>query len=135
MSGTIRATVVDRLDLSVFEVSGRAPVDEYVRVIETHFPIHKSKNALWDLTQADLSYLDKSGISRIVDSANVVARYRDAGGRTAIVATRDVELVLLKIYSSLNELQGSTITYRVYDDLDDALAWFEPDYRPMNRMP
>lgn len=129
MSGTIRASVIDRLELSVFKVSGLVPVDEFVCVIEEHFPIHKTKNALWDLTGADLSDLDKGGISRIVASAGAVARYRDAGGRTAIVAKGDVERVLLKIYSSLNELQGSTVTYRIYDNMDDALAWFEPDAR------
>lgn len=123
MAGKIRVEVDDGLSLVIFRVPDDASLDDFDRAIRDHFPRHPTDNAMWDLTKADLSWLDRDGIERIAEAALAIRRYRRPDGRTAIVAGDATERVLLKIYPIINELQGSTIRYRIFEHWDEALRW------------
>ena len=131
LDGTIAVEVDEGLNVSVFRVAGNVSADEFVRVIESHFPVHPTDHSIWDLTDAVLSGLDKVGIVKIAEASRAVTRYRRADGRTAIVASRSVERVLLKIYADVNQLQGSPRDYRFYDNYPDALAWIRDGAGPV----
>lgn len=123
MAEKINIEIDTNFSLLIFRVIGEPPVDDIVRAIENRFPEHMADNAIWDLTGANLSTLDLYSFAKIADAGQKVAQYRRPGSRTAIVSNGTAERLLLKVYTSLSEMSGSPIDYKICSDRADGLDW------------
>lgn len=77
---------------------------------------------LCDLSQADLGLFSADDITLLVKFTESRATSR-RGGRTAIVAGRDLEFGLSRMYSILADLHTHPLEIRPFRDKAEALAW------------
>ena len=119
----IEITIEQVSDTLILDVFGLVDADDIIAFVEGLRSDQVKKNHLWDLTYADLYQLDRIGFTRI---ARAFSKYDDVreGGTTMIVASSEVEAILLKLYSSVSEnLLNRSIVFHIAGSKDEAIAW------------
>ena len=101
---------------------GPVTAEELMAALGAYYAGSPTRLALCDLSQAKLSLLSTDDIARIVSFTIARAEVR-AGGKTAILASRDLEYGMARMYEMLAELRRHPVVIRAFRDRDEALRW------------
>ena len=112
------------LQLSVFSVSGSVTADDLIAAVAAHYGAKPTSNAVWDLTESDLSELDMAGLVRVSDAARQHSQGR-RNPRTIVVVRSEQETYLVKLYEEISALRGSPVRYDLVSSLAEAYALLE----------
>lgn len=109
----------DALELTVFSVSGSVTAKDFVAAIEAHYGPKRTSNAIWDVSNSDLSNIDMSALIQMSDSARQHSE-NQVSPRTIIVVADEQEARLARLYSEISEMRGSPIHYVLAASLEEA---------------
>jgi|GEM_PF-4875700 len=93
-------------------------------VAAEHFPHLANRNKLFDMSAADFSALTEANLSAV---AQKVLYTQPQGGtqKTAFVAVGIASRMLLSRYSVMAFESRVPVEYRVFGDVDQAVAWLK----------
>jgi hypothetical protein len=114
----IRTSV--KQSLTVFTAEGPLSVDDIVEAITSFYKNGRTKDSLWDLRKALLKDYPAEGAQRISQVASVYRQER-AGGKTAIVAPRDVVYGISRMHQAY--MADFPWKLEVFRTIDDACGW------------
>ncbi len=115
-----------RGDLTVMTVSETADANDIIRAIDDFYAGDPTDKILWDFTEADLDSIEVADINRLAQTSRGYAERREQG-RTALVFSRDVGYGLGRMFGTLQEVKGSSIKYRSFRSLDEAMTWIDSE--------
>lgn len=122
----INITVDPERDLSILTVNGTLSAESLHSAFMDFYKESPTKYLLWDLTNADMCSIKSDDIKNIVTSTMEYAHLRP-NGKTAFVASRDLNFGIGRQYSALGEAFEHPIkiaSFRVYDK---AMEWLFSD--------
>ena len=95
---------------------------EILSVLQEFYTHNPTKFIIWDLNDASASQVKQEDIDRIAD---FVLRYSStrAGGKTAIVALRDLEFGIGRVFDILGDIKEVEFEIKVFRKLSDAADW------------
>ena len=111
-----------RSDLTTLTVKGEITADEIKETILAHNQAAVTKYVLWDLGQATAKAIQSSEIGSIVHATQEFTKSRK-GGKTAIVASSDINFGLSRMYDILHELSHSDVPHMTFHSKEEALKW------------
>jgi hypothetical protein len=111
-------------DITIVNVSGELLFEQIVQVLEDFYKSDFTLKLLWDLSHADLSALTNSHIEKIISYAKSKSHLRE-GGKTAIVALKDIDYGVSRMYEILSELKEHPVSHSVFRNRDEALKWLK----------
>ncbi len=79
-------------------------------------------NALWDFREADLSAFSAEEMKSLLGFMEQTPKRRSV--RIAILALKDADLLLLKLWRVVSESRYGQVT-RLFSDYDEACQWLE----------
>ncbi len=123
-------TIVTK-EMTVKKVSGSATAHEIIRNIVNFYSIHPTLYMLWDLSEASLELLTSEDLRRIADIVQLYAHLRN-GGKTAIVAPRDLEYWISKALLTKDNICDIPFEIEVFRKISDAEEWLGIDLSDTN---
>lgn len=116
--------IEDRESFVYFRWEGLLKEEEMKAVAAEHFPRLANRNKLFDMTRADFSALTEASLSAV---AQKVLLTQPGGGtqKTAFVAVGISSRLLLSRYSVIAFESRVPVEYRVFGDVDQAVAWLK----------
>lgn len=110
-------------EITTITGSGLIGLEQFKSGMETVFMGEVTRYMIWDLTQADISTLDKEAIREIVTSARFIAHSRTEG-KTAILVPDQESLEKEDIVNALTQYADHLAKIRIFMAKEEALAWF-----------
>ncbi len=105
-------TIITR-EVTVKKITGKPSVDEIINNILSFYSINPTRYMLWDLSEASLELPTSEDLKRIVNIVQVYAQLR-IGGKTAIVAPRDLEYYTSKALLLNDEISSIPFAVEVF---------------------
>jgi len=118
----IEQTTDSSRNLTIFKGTGAVRAEQVVAALLEFYRSGSTLNALWDLTEADLTGVDAGEIDRVITTAKEHAHLRE-GGKTAILVSRTVDFGIARRYEITSETRQHPISHYVFRDRDEALKW------------
>jgi len=112
-AGVIVRTVIGDLTLEEFKSSFDAAL--------THPDFQKNMPVIWDFRNADLSKIFKQDLDQIANHIKSHAENRGANFRVALVASRDLEYGVLRMYEAIG--YDLPLHIRVFRRFEEAKEW------------
>jgi len=116
--------------LTIFTLTGEMTLDEIQKAIKSFWEAHDLRlNALWDVQQAKLNNLKSSDmVSLTALIGQYTHRFEERkGGKTAVVASSDLQYGFSRILGSLYEIEDFPTKLKIFRIMDEALEWFDQD--------
>jgi hypothetical protein len=110
--------------ITVITCTGKISAEEVFEAIELDYREGPTMNHIWVLEDADLSDIRAEDVRRLALTATEHSPAK-AGGKTALVSSKDVSYGLGRMFSTFTDLAGHKAEYDVFRTLDEARAWME----------
>lgn len=116
--------------LTIFTMTGEPNIDEIHNAIKSFWEAHElTLNGLWDVRRAKLTDLKSSDLESI---AAFISRYAHRfeernTGKTAIVASSDLQFGLSRILGTFYEIEGIPTPLKIFRNIDEAMKWLDQD--------
>jgi hypothetical protein len=107
-------------------VVGEVNAEEMRQAIEQFWEAPRlTQDVLWDYRQADMNKLRRNELEELV---RVGLRYRHrhverTGGKTAIVASSDLEYGMMRASATLTKMESYPFEVRTFRTVEEAEAW------------
>ena len=111
---------ISKAGLTVFTATGPVSVEDVVDAITSFYENGKTLDSLWDLRDAQLKDFPTDGARKISQVASQYKQER-AGGKTAIVAPRDVDYGISRMHQAY--MADFPWEFEVFRSIDDACGW------------
>jgi len=113
-------------DLTTFTVIGQVTHNEIKESIDNFYEGVTSKNVLWDLTRGNFELISNDNIQNLVSipRSQYLAR---KGGKTAIVADKDLAYGMARIYETRSSVDQLPFQIKVFRTIEDAYKWLNFD--------
>ena len=117
-------------NLTIYTLTGELTVDDIQSAIKSFYEAHKlTLKGLWDARSAKLTDLKSSDMESI---AVFIGRFRDRfeerkGGKSAVVASSDLQYGLSRILGTFYEIEESPIQLKIFRVMDEAMEWLDQD--------
>jgi len=109
-------------NVTVFEASGPVTPEDVSLAVEERFSNGPRPNAIWDLTDADVSKWTNDGLRHVAAVSRKFVAGRE-NGLSIIVVSDIAKQMFIKLYTAISEGElNSPITYVVLDTIDEAYA-------------
>jgi len=120
--GNITVTMDRDADITVFTAGGDVRAEDVKSAIHQFYKGTVTKNVLWDFCACDLSGISSADVRSI---AEIPRKHYDSrrGGRTAIVAAKDLSFGLSRMYEQYTEAQDMPFETRTFYSREDAMEW------------
>ena len=113
-------------DLLILRVTGELSFDELLVAIKDHFP-SITRDLVWDFREGTFRSVSSAQLERIPAIVRQHMPNR-AGGKTAYVASADVDFGLWRMYTAIASYNKMPYDYSVFRDYAEALHWIgRPD--------
>ena len=110
-------------NLTIFTITGAVTLPEIREVLRKNKDEPSAKNMLWDFSGANVGYsFNVADLENTAFGAKTKLGLRP-GCKTALVATSDVGIGLVRLYASYLEVQGTAHEVQVFDSLKEAHQW------------
>lgn len=109
-------------DVTVMKAVGTITHSEIISVLEEFYTHNPTKLIIWDLLEASAELIT-SEYAKII--ADFVLRFSGTrvGGKTAIVASRDLEFGVGRMFDILGNIKEADFEIKVFRNLVDASDW------------
>ena len=117
-------------NLTIYTLTGELTVDDIQSAIKSFYEAHElTLKGLWDARSAKLTDLKSSDMESI---AVFIGQFRNRfeerkGGRSAVVASSDLQYGLSRVLEILYEIEGSPIQLKIFRVMDEAMEWLDQD--------
>lgn len=109
--------------ISIFTVSGRISLSEFVRHVEIWYPENPTRLMLYDFTEASFSQVSVPELKDFTSTAHKYSSLRGRDAKTAIVARKkDSNYYLVAAYSAHRQAV-SPIEHAIFESYDEAIRW------------
>lgn len=109
--------------VTCFTVVGEVTAEMLLDAISRQWSRSTTPNALWNFLDAGLSNLDAEALSRIAGESRRHASLRGRQAKTAFVADKPAELILLRLYGAISGTVQPNIRFGFFPDLESARAF------------
>ena len=109
-------------NLTVKTVSGNPSFEESMTAFREFYEGPVTKYVLWDFNNAHFSSLTTDHIEAILDYIQQHAPKR-AGGKTAILISKDLEYGMSRMAMALSEVKGIPFKMGVFRSMTEAERW------------
>ena len=109
-------------DLTVHDVTGSASEMQMYDAIEKFYQEEPTALLLWDMSQADVSHVTPDILRNFAKKSAILGVNRQ-GGRTAVVAPKDLQYGLARMSEVFLEAESAPFSFRVFRTRDEALQW------------
>ncbi len=99
-------------------IVGSPTVDELLSLMEKYYPLVK-KAIIWDFSKAETSRLTKANMKRLSDLSSKLTHHK----RTAIVASGELQLGLMRMYDVYAELGKEPELMMTFRNIEKAIDW------------
>ena len=118
----IKTSVDNDKQLSTHTVLGEVSFEDGMTTLKQFWENRPTMNVLWDYRKGSLARVSSVDLERMVDYVTVHSEKR-AGGKTAIVVSRDLEYGLLRVLGTLREIRKIPLQSEVFRSMEEAIEW------------
>ena len=117
-------------NLIIYTLTGELTIDDIQNKIKSFWEAHDlTLNTLWDARNAKLTNLKSSDMERITA---LISQYRHRfeerrGGKSAVVASSDLQYGLSRILGTLYEIEAFPTQLKIFRIMDEAFQWLDQD--------
>ena len=123
----ITTSVDNNKQLTIYTVVGEVSFEEVMTTIKQFHEIgQQTINVLWDLHKARLARVSSKETEAMMNYIKLHAEKR-SGGKTALVASRNLENRLSRLAEMLNEIKSISIQRKVFLSFKEAIQWIEEE--------
>ena len=126
----ITSDVDETKNLVIYTLFGELTLDEIINTIKSFWEAHDlTLNALWDARRANLTHLKSSDMENIIPFISEYAhRFEERkGGKSAVVASSDLQYGLSRILGTFYEIENFPIQLKIFRIMDEAMEWLDQD--------
>lgn len=116
-------------DLTVMVGRGLLGPEEVKAELEQFYAQRRTRRMLWDLSDVSMAEIGRDDLKAVLTTALGHSQMRPYG-KTAIVATRDLEFGMCRMYCILAELYEHPVAHAVFRNGDEALEWLMSEEAP-----
>ena len=120
----VKTEVDHEKQLTVKTVTGNPSFEESMTAFRQFYEGNLTRKVLWDFRKASLSRISSNHIEIILDYIRQHAEKR-AGGKTAILISKDLEYGMSRMIQSLIELKGIPIETEIFRSIEEAVHWLD----------
>ncbi|MBI1387286.1 MAG: hypothetical protein GC154_02415 [bacterium] len=110
-------------DLTVHVVAGNITAFQIEEEIKRFYQNTPTQNLLWDLRNADLSEIKSDEVKKILSLSLSLSPTRAPDGKTALVASSDMEFGVGRIVENYTEIYKHPIRIRLFRSFAEAMRW------------
>lgn len=120
---SIEVKVANEKDLTVFSVEGSITADEILGSKTKYYYIKEpTRHVIWDFSNGTAEKISSHEFQVLAHQMKPLSIMR-RGGKTAIVAKKDIDFGLGRMYTAYATVEKLPINYRVFRDIEDATYW------------
>jgi hypothetical protein len=121
----ITTSVDNDKQLTTYTVVGEASFEEVMTTIKQFHEVGRQTiNVLWDLRKAGLARVSSKKTEAMINYIKLHSEKR-SGGKTALVASRNLEYGLSRMAEMLNEIKSISIQRKVFRSIKEAIQWLD----------
>ena len=120
----VKTEVDHEKQLTVKTVTGNPSFEESMTAFRQFYEGNLTKKVLWDFRKASLYRISSNHIEIILDYIRQHAEKR-AGGKTAILISKDLEYGMSRMIQTLTELKGIPIETEIFRSIEEAVHWLD----------
>jgi hypothetical protein len=120
----VKITRDEDQDLTTHDVTGLVSEEEMYDAIESFYKCDPTALLLWDMSQADVSYITTDALQRFVRKSTQIG-VRRHGGRTAVVASGNLQYGLARMSEVFAEMESAPYGFRAFRSRQEALEWLK----------
>jgi hypothetical protein len=117
-------------NLTIYTLTGELTLDEIQNAIKSFWEAHAlTLNGLWDARHAKLTNFKSSYMDSITALiGQYTHRFEERkGGKTAVVASSDLQYGLSRILGTLYEIENFPTQLKIFRIIDEAMEWLDQD--------
>jgi hypothetical protein len=122
----ITTTIDHDRQLTIHTVTGKPSFEELMTALNRFWEGQPTRNLLWNFSEARLAHISYSETRKLIDYVRPQTEKR-AGGKTALVSSRDLEYGMSRTLQSLREFQSPSYQIEVFRSLEEASQWFDQE--------
>ena len=111
-------------NLTIHSCSGKVTISDIYKAIEKFYKGTPTENIIWDFSESDLTDVKFHEIRTLAEKVKKIAHSRE-GGKTAIVAKKDADYGLSRVYQTFSEIAQQIASISVFKDLSSAEHWIQ----------
>jgi hypothetical protein len=113
--------------LTTYTVVGKVSFEEIMTTIKQFHEVGRQTiNVFWDLRKARLARVSSKETEEMINYIKLHAEKR-SGGKTALVASRNLANSLSRLAEMLNEIKSISIQRKVFLSFKEAIQWIEEE--------
>ncbi len=118
----ITTTIDHDRQLTIHTVTGEPSFEEGMATLKQSLEGKPTRNVLWDFRKASLARVSSKETEAMMDYIKHHSEKR-SGGKTALVASGDLEYGLSRIAQALAEIKSFSFQMEVFRSLKEAIQW------------
>jgi len=118
----IETTVDTKHNLTIHRASGKITSQELLSSINSFYDGSPTLHTLWDFSKAALSSISNESIRQIFSLVQNRGTNRQ-NGKTALVAKKDLEYGMARMFQIMSTDNGFPFTIKVFRSYDEAMQW------------
>ena len=121
---SITTSVDNDKQLTTHTVIGEVSFEEGMTTLKQFWEDRPTMNVLWDYRKGSLARVSSVDFERIVDYVTVHSEKR-AGGKTALVGTKDLEFAMSRTFKTFSEIGNLPFQVEAFRSIEEANQWFD----------
>jgi len=118
----IETTVDTKHNLTIHRGSGNITSQDLLSSINSFYDNSPTLYTLWDFSKGSMSSISNESIRQIFSLVQNRGTNRQ-NGKTAIVATKDLEYGMSRMFQIMSTDNGFPFTIKVFRSYDEAMKW------------
>ena len=123
---SITTSVDNDKQLTTHTVIGEVSFEEGMTTLKQFWEDRPTMNVLWDYRKGSLARVSSVDLERMVDYVTVHSEKR-AGGKTAIVVSRDLESGLSRVLDTLRDISRVPFQLQDFRSMEKANQWLDEE--------
>jgi hypothetical protein len=123
---SITTSVDNDKQLTTHTVIGEVSFEEGMTTLKQFWEDRPTMNVLWDYRKGSLARVSSVDLERMVDYVSVHSEKR-AGGKTAIIVSRDLESGLSRVLDTLRDIRRVPFQLQVFRSMEKANQWLDEE--------
>lgn len=120
----IRTTKDKGQNLTVHDVKGPVSEADMDDALEKFYMQDPTTLLLWDMSQAEVSHVTPERLQKFIKKSAELEVHRQ-GGRTAIVASEDLQFGLARMSEIFAEIESVPYSFNAFRSREEALQWLK----------
>ena len=121
--GSIKTSIDISSDLTTTTVKGRITSEYLFEWLFENYGKIRTMFVLWDLREAEVPEITTEQIRKMVHLVKNNSHIR-AGGKSAMIASQDLEFGFSRMLQSLLEIEDIPIELQIFRTIEEAKEWF-----------